>query len=165
MGSEEFREQQQRNSDGSQTADTKKDAEACNDFWSIEGDVTKRHHVEHRVQLCVSKEETFPISLKSIDVTSTTLTHLDVLQESRIDDHWNVHVDRRWTGFKKFTTLYEKAPTGYMWSEERLTKIQATTRPDHLSPEMWSGMSTAAQRRGKAAMGHRKNRSSTMRGN
>ena len=28
----------------------------------------------------------------------------------------------------------------------RLTKIQATTKPDHLWPEMWSRMSKAAQR-------------------
>ena len=29
-----------------------------------------------------------------IDVNRTTHTNLDVLQESRIDDHWNVDVDR-----------------------------------------------------------------------
>ena len=46
------------------------------------------------------------------------------------------------------TTLNEKHPEGYMWSRERLAQIQATTRPDHLWPEMWSSMS-AAQRKEK----------------
>ena len=53
-----------------------------------------RHHVEPRVQLYVPKEETFSISLKYIDVTSTTHTNLFVLQESRIDGYWNINVDR-----------------------------------------------------------------------
>ena len=33
--------------------ETKDDAEARNDFWSIEGDFIYRHHVEPRVQLHV----------------------------------------------------------------------------------------------------------------
>ena len=36
------------------------------------------------------KEETFPIPLKYIDVTRSTHTDLDVMQEKRIDDYWNV---------------------------------------------------------------------------
>ena len=31
-----------------------------------------------------------------------------------------------------------------MWSGWQRTKIQATTRPDNLWPEIWSGMSKAA---------------------
>ena len=46
-----------------------------------------------RVQLYVPKEET-PIPLKYIDVTKSTHTDLDVLQEIRIDDHWNVDSNR-----------------------------------------------------------------------
>ena len=54
------------------TKETEDDAEARNDFWSIEGDYISRHHVELR------------IPLKYIDVTNTTPAHKDVLQESRI---------------------------------------------------------------------------------
>ena len=61
----------------SQPAESKDDAEADNDFWSIQGDFIYRHHVEPRVQLYVPKEETFPIPLK----------YIDVLQEKRIDDY------------------------------------------------------------------------------
>ena len=47
------------------TDETTDDAEARNDFWSMEGDFICRLHVEPRVQLCVPKEETFPIPLKN----------------------------------------------------------------------------------------------------
>ena len=97
------------------------------------------------------KEETCPIPLKHIDVTRATCTNLDVLQESRIDDYWNVDVDRSlsnsWTGFTMFTLFKEKPLSGYMGSRERRTKIQATTGPDHLWPELWSDMSKAAQKK------------------
>ena len=45
------------------------DAEARNDFWSIEGDFIYRHHTEPRIHLYVPKEASFPIPLKQIDVT------------------------------------------------------------------------------------------------
>ena len=79
------------------------------DFWSIQGSFICRHHNESRVQLYVSKEETFPIPLKYIDVTRSTHTDLDVLQEKRIDDYWHVDENRNlsnsWRGFTKFTLL------------------------------------------------------------
>ena len=65
MRSEDLREDLQGNSEKSQPTDeTKDDAEARSDFWSMEGDFICRHHVEPRVQLHLPKEETFPISLK-----------------------------------------------------------------------------------------------------
>ena len=71
----------QGNSGRSQPTETKGDAEARNDFWSIEGDFTYRHHSERRVPLCVPKEESFPIQLKYVDVTRASYTNLDVLPE------------------------------------------------------------------------------------
>ena len=48
-------------------------------------------------------------SLKYIDVSRTTHTNLDVMQESRIDDYWNIDGSRDlsdpWTGFTQFTLL------------------------------------------------------------
>ena len=80
--SEDLRGDFEESSEKSQATDeTKDDAEARNDFWSIEGDFTCRHHVEPRVQPYVPKEETFSIPLKYLDVTRTTHTNLDVLQE------------------------------------------------------------------------------------
>ena len=53
----------------SQPTESKDDAGARKDFWSTQGDVTHRPHIEPRVQLYVSKEETFLTPLKYIDVT------------------------------------------------------------------------------------------------
>ena len=66
--------------------------------------------------------------------------NLDVLQDNRTDDHWNVDANRSlsdsWSRFTKFTLLKEKLPKGKkMWSRRRLTKIQATTRPESVA---WS---------------------------
>ena len=80
-----------------------------------------------------------------MDVTRVTHTTLDIFQGSRIDDFWKIDAARdlsdSWTGFTQFSLLKETAPEGYMWSGERLTKRQATSRPDHLWPEIWRGMS------------------------
>ena len=74
-------------------------------------------------RLCVLKEESFPISLKYVDVTRTTHTNLTVMQEKRINDYWNDDGDRTlsdsWTGFTKFKLLNENPPPGNMWSRER----------------------------------------------
>ena len=152
VGSEDLRGQFQGNSDGSQAAKTKDDAEARNDFWSIQGDFIYRHHVGPRIHLHVPKEESFSIPLKYIEVTRSTHTNLDVMQEKRINDYWEVDGDRTlsdsWKGFTKFTLLNQKLPPhGCMWRGERLTKIQATTRPDYSLPEIWSRMSKAAQKK------------------
>ena len=60
--------------------------EAINDFWSISGNFMCRHHVEPRVKL---------------------YSPLDVKQQRRIDDYWNVDGSRdlfdSWTGFTQFT--------------------------------------------------------------
>ena len=64
---------------------------------------TYRHHVEPRVKLYSPREESFPIPLKYIDVSRTGHTNLDVMQERRIDDYWNIDGSRDlsdyWTGF------------------------------------------------------------------
>ena len=123
--------------------------EAINDFRSMSGNFIFRHHVEPRVKLYSPREESFPIPLKYIDVSRTTCTNLDVKQEKRIDDCWNVVGSRDlpdpWTGFTQFTLLEEKPPEGFLWSGERLTRKQQTSRPDHLWPEIWKTMGKNAK--------------------
>ena len=100
----------------SQPTESTNDAEDRADYWSIPGDFIYRHHNEPLVQLYMTKKETFPIPLKYIDVTRSTHTDLDVLQEKRIDDYWNVDSNRNlsdsWRGFTKFTHVQEKPPKG-----------------------------------------------------
>ena len=115
--------------------------EAINDFWSMSGNFMYRHHVEPRVKLYSQRGESFPFPLKYIDVSRTTRTNLDVKQERRIDDFWNIDGSRdlsdSWTCFTQFTLLEEKPPDGYMWSGVRLTRRQLKSRPDHLWPGLW----------------------------
>ena len=77
--------------------------EAINDFWSMSGNFMNRHHVEPRVQHYSPREESFPIPLRYIDVSRTTTTNLDVVQERCIDDYWNINGSRdlsySWTRF------------------------------------------------------------------
>ena len=103
----------------SQPHDSFPDAgEAINDFWSILRNFIHRHHVEPRIKLYVPREEPFSIPLKYIDVSRTTHTNLDVKQEKRIDDYWNIDGSRGlsdpWTGSTRFILLEEKPPDGYM---------------------------------------------------
>ena len=90
----------------------------------------------------VPKEETFLVPLKYIDVAKSTHTDLEVVQEKRSDDYWNVDSNRSLsdsrTRLTTFTLLKENPPKGYVWSGERLTKVQMTTSPDHVWPEVRS---------------------------
>ena len=123
--------------------------EAINDFWSMSGNFIYCHHVEPRVKLYSPREESFPIPLKYIDVSRTTHTNLDVKQEKRIDDYWNVDgssdLSDPWAGFTQFTLLEEKPPDGNMWSGRRQTRKHQTSRPDHLWPELWKTMGKHAK--------------------
>ena len=134
--------------------------EAINDFWSMSGNFIYRHHVEPRVKLYSPREESFPIPLKYIDVTRTTHTNLDVKQEKRIDDYWNIDGSRDlsdpWTGFTQFTLFEEKPPDGCMWSGGRLTRKQLISRPDHLWPELWEKMGKNAKLKERQKWSHEK---------
>ena len=87
------------------------------------------------------REESFRTPLKYIGVSRIVRTNLDVMQERRIDDYWNIDGSRdfsdSWTGFTQFSLLDEKPPDGYLWSGWRLTRRQVTSRPDQLWPELW----------------------------
>ena len=119
----------------------------------MSGNFIYRHHVEPRVKLYSPRHESLPYPLKYINISRTTHTNLDVRQESRIDDYWNIDGSRdlsdSWTGFTQFTVLEEKPPDGYMWSGGRLTRRQLTSRRDHSWPELWRGMSKNAKLREK----------------
>ena len=124
-------------------------SEAINDFWSMPGNFIYRHHVEPRVKLYSPREESFPIPLKDIDVSRTTHTNLDVMQENRIDDDWHIDGSRDlfdpWIGFTQFTLSSDKPPDGFLWSGRRLRKRQETFRPDHSWPELWEKMGRNAK--------------------
>ena len=126
----------------------------------MSGDFIYRHHVEPSVKLYWPREESFPIPLKYIDISRTTHADLDVKQERRIDDYWNIDGSRDlsdyWTGFTQFTLLQERPPDGFLWSGERLTKRQVTSRPDHLWTELWTKLGRNAELKEKHKWSHEK---------
>ena len=79
----------------------------------MSGNFIFRHHVEPGVKLYSPREESFPIPLKYIDVSRTTHTNLDVKQEKRIDDYWNIDGSRDlsdpWTGFYTILSIGRKS--------------------------------------------------------
>ena len=124
------------------------DGEAINEFWFMSGNFISRHHVETRVKLYSPREESFPNPLKYIDVSRTIHTNLDVKQEKRTNDYWNIDGSRNlsdpWTIFTQFTLLEEKPPDGNVvrW---QIDEKQLTSRPDHLWPELWKTMGMNAK--------------------
>ena len=115
-----------------------------------------RHHAEPRVKLYSPREESFPIPLKYIDVTRTTHTNLDVKQEKRIDDYWNIDGSRDlsdpWTGFTQFTLLEEKPPDAYMWSGEEIKKKTADIQARSSMARVMEVNGKERQAEGKAKM-------------
>ena len=102
--------------------------------------------------ICVGGRN-IPSPLKYMDATRSTHTDLDVMQEKRVDEYSNVDSNRSLSdsrkGFTKFTLFNEKPPKGYMWCARRLTKVQTTSRPNHVWPEVWTKIGKTAQNREK----------------
>ena len=114
--------------------------EAIHDFWSTSGNFIYRHHVEPRVKLYSPREESFLVPLKYINVSRTTRTNKDVMQEKRIDDYWNIDVSLSLLFWKRNLQTDICGP-----GRERLTRKQLTARPDHSWPELWIKMGRNAK--------------------
>ena len=107
--------------------------EAINDFWSMSGNFIYRHHVEPRVKLYSPREESLPIPLKYIDVSRAT--HRWLLEYRWIKKWFLWFVDR----FHLVCSVKWETSRRKNVVQERLTKRQLTSRPDHLWPEPWRG--------------------------
>ena len=121
--------------------------EAMNDFWSMSRSFIYRHHVEPRVKLYSPREESFPLPLKYIDVTRTTHTNLDVKQEKRIDDYWNIdaRLVRSLDRFSHNLLYWTKKLLTDICGLGRLKRKQLTSKPDHPWPELWKSMGKHAK--------------------
>ena len=130
--------------------------EATNDFRSMSGNVIYRHHVEPRFKLYSPREESFLIPLKYIDVSRTTLTNLDVMQERRIDGNWNIDGSRDLSDpwIVSLSLLYWKK--NLQKDMRRLTRKQLPSRPDHLWPELWEKMGKNAKLKERQKWSHEK---------
>ena len=123
------------------------------DFWTITDDVITIHHARPRTSLYVPTEGTLPVPLKYIDVPRQTKTNCTTLEEHDINDIWN-DPDRggrdlsegSWVGTTTFTLLKPIPKPGYEWISGRETRVQITTRPGHIWPEIWDVMGKKAKR-------------------
>ena len=81
-----------------------------------------------------------------IDVERHTITSLDTADEKEIRDFADGTIACRrelsepWVGETRYHKLW-KTPAGYDMIDGRLTRLQSTTRPPHIWPEVWQGMS------------------------
>ena len=120
----------------------------------MSGNFIYRHHVEPRVKLYSPREESFPFP---------TETHWR-LQNSKNKFGCYARKPHRWLleyrwierfvrFLDRFHSVYSKkwetSRRIFMIPGGRVTKRQATSRPDHLWPELWSGMSKNAKLREK----------------
>ena len=86
---------------------------------------------------------------------------MDVKQEKRIDDYWNIDRSRDlsdpWTGFTQFTLSARKNLLMDICGPGRgLTRKQLRSRPDHLWPEIWKTMGRNAKLKEKQVWSHEK---------
>ena len=132
-----------------QSAEQEDETAARRDFWSMQGDFVHRHHIEPRVQLYVPPEATSPIPPKYIDVTRSTYTDLDIAQEKRIDDYWKLDENKNLSDpwIHEVCTIKRFTSKRIHVVRERLTKIQTTSRPDHIWPKAWTIIGKAAQKK------------------
>ena len=123
--------------------------EAINDFWSTSGNFIHRHHVEPRVKLHSPREESFPVPLKYIDVSRTLRRQTWMLCKNAASMTIGISMDQEIClilGKVSLSLLYcVRNLQMDMWSGERLTKRQATSRPDHLWPELWKKLARNAK--------------------
>ena len=130
-----------------------------NDFWSMSGNFKNRHHVEPRVKLYSPREESFPIPPKYVDVSRTTHTNLDVMQERRIDDYGTSMGEEIFLihGQVSLNLLYWKRTSKRIHVVRgRLTRQQLTSRPDHLWPEVWEKLGRSAKLKERQKWSHEK---------
>ena len=84
-----------------------------------------------------------------------TLTNLAEQPLQKIEDCWDGSAnDAReledfWVGETQFYLIPEKPPDGYVYVDGRITRKQATRRPENIWPEEWSAMSTKQRRLAK----------------
>ena len=85
---------------------------------------------------------------------------MDVKQEKRIDDYWNIDGSRDlsdpWTGFTQFTLLEEKAPNGHMLVRGEINEETAYIQARSSMARALEINGKACQAEGKAKSGPKK---------
>ena len=108
--------------------------------------VVRIHNVPRRALFDVTTcDDPPPVALNHIDVKRHTITSLDTADEKDIHDFADGTIACRrelsdqWVGESRYHKLW-RTPDGYDMIDGRMTRIQTTTRPPHIWPEMWQAM-------------------------
>ena len=92
-----------------------------------------------REQLYLPKKSSVLFLLEYIDVVRQTKTNLDILEETIVDDVWNIdakrHLSENWSGSVAFRILNESPLKCYSWEDGRWTKTQVTSKLETIWPE------------------------------
>ena len=109
--------------------------------------IVRIHNVPRRALFDVTTcDDPPPVPLNHIDVKRHTLTSLDTADEKEIHDFADGTLACRrdlsdqWIGETRYLKLW-RTPDGYDMIDGRMTRLQATTRPPDIWPEMWQAMS------------------------
>ena len=123
------------------------------DEWSFSGDTLIRIHRSPRKSLFKPDRADMPVPQRFLDIMRTTETDLSDHSESKVRDYWTgterKELSEPWKGRTIFFIRRPKPPSGYTWVNGRLVKMQTTTRPGDILPELWFNMS---QKEKKAAI-------------
>ena len=93
-----------------------------------------------------------PVPQRFLDIMRTTETDLSDHSEATIRDYWTGTERQELAEFWKGRTIFfirrPKPPSGYTCVNGKLVKIQTTTRPGNILPELWFTMTKKAQKAG-----------------
>ena len=88
----------------------------------------------------IPSDENCSIPNKNFDVMRRTYTDLETKAENIIKDFWTqdsaMELSSPWKGKTVFYVLHSPAPPGNRWVEGRINKVQQTSRPDSVWPEI-----------------------------
>ena len=91
-----------------------------------------------------------PLPLKYIDVYRITHTNLPSFSEARVEDFWTegeIELSDTWTGSTTFSFCRPRPEPGWEWVANRMTKIQKSSRPPNVWPEIWTCMSAKSKKK------------------
>ena len=133
------------------------DSPAIPDRWELHGVFLVRVHTEPRSLFI--PDEPCPLKVDWLDVHRETRTSLLHDTEAVIRDMWSPsevqpELSNQWVGEARFQILKPRARDGHEWQQCRECKLQETSRPPSVWPEVWNALSTR-QREKKSRIGVR----------
>ena len=114
---------------------------------------TYRHHIEPRSSIARAEKRIISYSTEYFWFHQVNLCGSGDCTKKRIYDYWDVDENRNlsdsWTSFTRFALLNKTPMKRYNQPGRKLTRIQTTSRPDHIWPDALTRIGKADLRRNK----------------